>query len=166
VPVPTSEPWPDGPQPASATPPGWYPTPGGWVWWDGYRWVPPAGGGASNERTLAMLAHLSVFFGGIILSGILWATSEQKPFTRRHARSALNFGLTFLICYFGAFAVLMVGFVLLAIAPVVGVVLLVVAGLAVAGLLVAHYVWGVMGAMRASRGEEWEYPICFDLVKG
>ena len=50
----------------------------------------------SDERLLAMLSHLSIFLGGIILPIILWATQKDKSkFVRFHSLQAIFYHLAF-----------------------------------------------------------------------
>ncbi|HMS34638.1 MAG TPA: DUF4870 domain-containing protein [Ignavibacteria bacterium] len=61
---------------------------------------------SSDERLLAMLSHLSIFLGGIILPIILWATQKDKSkFVRFHSLQAIFYHL--------AFAVIIIVFVFL-----------------------------------------------------
>jgi len=114
---------------------------------------------------MALFAHLSAFFGGIIVSGIIWGVSDGKPFTRRHAAEAFNFGLTYLVVAAGLAVVFVASFALVAAAPAVGVVLLILVGLAFAANVIGHFVFAVMGALAASRREEYRYPVCIRFVK-
>ncbi len=50
----------------------------------------------SDERLMAMLSHLSILFGGIILPIILWATQKDKSrFVRYHALQAIFFHIAY-----------------------------------------------------------------------
>lgn len=50
----------------------------------------------NDERLLAMLAHLSIFLGGIILPIILWATQKDKSkFVTFHSLQAIFYHLAF-----------------------------------------------------------------------
>jgi len=61
---------------------------------------------SSDEKLLGMLAHLSIFLGGIILPIILWATQKDKSqFVRFHSLQA--------IFYHIAYGVVMVLYVIL-----------------------------------------------------
>ncbi len=52
----------------------------------------------SDERLLAMLSHLSIFLGGIILPIILWATQKDKSkFVRFHSLQAIFYHLAFAV---------------------------------------------------------------------
>ncbi|MEO6695674.1 MAG: DUF4870 domain-containing protein [Ignavibacteria bacterium] len=60
----------------------------------------------SDEKLLAMLAHLSVFLGGIILPIIIWATQKDKSkFVRFHSLQSIFFHI--------AFIGIIIGFILL-----------------------------------------------------
>ncbi len=50
----------------------------------------------SDARLMAMLSHLSILFGGIILPIILWATQKDKSkFVRYHALQAIFFHIAY-----------------------------------------------------------------------
>ncbi len=52
----------------------------------------------SDERLLALLAHLSIFLGGIILPIILWATQKDKSkFVKFHSLQAIFYHLAFAV---------------------------------------------------------------------
>ena len=50
----------------------------------------------SDEKLMAMLSHLSILFGGIILPIILWAVQKDKSrFVRYHALQAIFFHIAY-----------------------------------------------------------------------
>ncbi len=109
---------------------------------------------AETERGWAVGAHLSSFVAAWLALGfmgplvILLTGGTSSPFVRRHAVEALNFNLSVLL-YAAVSAVLMlalVGFVLL---PMVGLLYLVAT---------------TLGAMAASRGEEYRYPVTIRFI--
>lgn len=52
----------------------------------------------NEEKLLAMLSHLSILFGGIILPIILWAVQKDKSqFVRFHSLQAIFFHIVYLI---------------------------------------------------------------------
>ncbi len=64
---------------------------------------------SSDERLLGMLAHLSIFFGGIILPIILWATQKDKSkFVTYNSLLALFFHISYtvLIIFYVIFMVI------------------------------------------------------------
>jgi len=116
----------------------------------------PAAPGMSleTERGWAVGAHLSSFVAAWLALGfmgplvILLTGGTSSPFVRRHAVEALNFNLSVLL-YAAVSALLMlvlVGFLLL---PIVGLVYLVAT---------------IQGAMAASRGEEYRYPVTIRFI--
>lgn len=51
----------------------------------------------SDERMMAMLSHLSILFGGIILPIILWAVQKDKSkFVRYHSLQAIFFHIAYI----------------------------------------------------------------------
>lgn len=137
---------PPGPA-APAPPPGiWYDAPG--------HYHAPAGAVSSQERNWAMAAHLSGFAAAYVALGflgplvVLLAAGNQSPFIRRHATEALNFNLTVLI----AVVISVILFIVL-----IGIPMLLVVGI---GYLVAT----IAGAVAASRGEDYRYPLTIRFV--
>jgi uncharacterized Tic20 family protein len=120
----------------------------------------PAAPGAKpteNERTWAMLAHLSALAGlvvpliGIVLGPLaVWLVKrDESEFVGEHAKEALNFNISVLL---GAIACLLlmlvfVGFLL---------------GIA---LFIAWLVMTLIAAIKASEGRTYLYPISLRLVK-
>lgn len=160
--------------------PGWYPDPNGMLrWWDGAQWgqlaPTPVRPGAANTKTLAVLAHLGSVFGGFILPLVIYLTSKDDPYVKHHAAEGLNFQLTLmavilgvLVLFFGvsvigagtastgssgaATGALVGGFIVLW----VGIMVVSFGGIAL----------GVVGAVKASKGEWWRYPVNIRLVGG
>lgn len=131
----------------------------------------------NEERMQGMFSHLSIFFGGIILPIIFWAINKDKSkFVSFHALQALFFHI--------AYAVLIVGFIMIMIIGGVGV------GLLSSGLhagarggpsvlfiivMVAFYLFifltalGVIGfsiymAIKTYNGELKKYPVIGNIV--
>ena len=149
----------------SGPPPGWYPDgQGAQRWWDGRQWtehvaaalVPVApdatGTGAGTDpRTLAMLAHLLGLLTGFVGPLILYLMNGEKDaFVRHHAAESLNFQITLSIAAVAsAFAMLLlIGFLLLPVVIIGGIVL------------------QIVGAVKANAGEWWRYPVNLRLVPG
>jgi uncharacterized protein len=125
-----------------------------------------------DERTWALLAHLSGL-SGVFTSGIgtvvgplvVWLLGKDKhPFIDRHGKEALNFGITVLIA---AFALALVAFFLMLPAmffmPAVFPLLLLIP--LYLGLVVAWFAFVIIGAIKASNGEEYTYPVAIRFVK-
>jgi len=170
---------PPPPPPVAGPPPGWYHDGVALRWWDGAAWGPVAPGGTvnSDDKTLSVLAHGGVLVGGFILPLIFYviADDEQRPETRWHAREALNFQLTFLAAYLGAFIVFFVG---LGASGAFGAsgsdagagigfgISFVVFFVFVFGAVILNFVFSIIGAMRANAGIRWKYPIRIPFVGG
>lgn len=109
----------------------------------------------SEDRNWAMGAHLSAFLAAYIALGflgplvVLLVRGDRSPFVRRHAVEALNFNITVLIyvviCVI--LAIILIGFVLLI------------------ALGVLYVITVIVGAMRASSGEDYRYPLTIRFVK-
>ena len=99
-----------------------------------------------DVANLAMPAHLLGDLVGFLGPLILWVVKkDEHEFIDDQSKEALNFQLTLLIWYFGAFviAVLSCGFIFFA--PWVPYAL--------------QLIFGIMGAVSASKGERYRYPM-------
>lgn len=110
---------------------------------------PPQPMSPSDEKTWATLVHIgSLFFNFLVpLIGFL-ILKDRGPFVRSHTAAALNFQLSLLIYSIvgGALAIVLVGFVIL---------------FAVA---VLNIVCSIIAAVKASRGEWYQYPLAIRFV--
>jgi len=149
-------------------PPGWYPTDHGWRWWDGYAWgflAPPPVPEEESGKTLAVLTHLGILFGGFVVPLVIYLTEGRRNgFVRDHSREALNFQITFSIVWLAAFAVFFVTFVASASRT----------GPPVAFFLVFplyFLIWAlalaceITGAVRAGQGRRYRYPVSIRFVR-
>jgi uncharacterized protein len=108
----------------------------------------------TEERNWAMTAHLGSFVAAWIALGmlaplaVLLFKGSESPYVRRHAVESLNFQINALV-YTVVFFVLLfvlVGFVLLPL------------------YAIFYLIMVILGTVRASRGEEWRYPLTLRLV--
>ncbi len=155
--------------PGSSAPPGWYRDHTGYArWWDGTQWgpyAPPPPPRRDSSQTLSVLSHLGTVAGGVILPLAVYLSEGKKnSFVRHHAREALNFQLTFLIAYLGCFLLYFGSFIL---------------SLARDDSFPGFFfpfplmflVWfgaigfSIMGAVRASQGQWWRYPVAIRFLK-
>lgn len=114
---------------------------------------PNANAAASqDDRTIAMLTHLSGIILGFIVPLVVWLVHKDRPekgYLVDQSKEALNFQLTLLIGY------------------IIGIVLTVI----LIGALLNFLVWvvgiifSIMAAMAVSRGEAYRYPFALRLVK-
>jgi uncharacterized Tic20 family protein len=159
--------------PATA-PPGWYPTLDGTRWWDGQAWGPLAPGAqpiddVSQGKTLALISHLGVFVGGFILPLVIRLTEGKKnDYVKHHATESLNFNITLMIGWFAGFVILIVGAASTTpqdhnhSAPG----WFLVAFVAFFAFWIAAVVFSILGAIRASQGVWWRYPVNIRFVRG
>ena len=109
---------------------------------------------ASDERTWAIAAHLSSFVAAYVALGLLGPLTvmliagPRSAYVRRHAVEALNFNISVLIY--------------LAVAAVLSLVLIGIPMLIAIGVL--YVISVIRGAIAASRGEEFRYPLTLRLV--
>jgi uncharacterized Tic20 family protein len=123
---------------------------------------PAATPSETDERTWALLGHLSAFsafitgLGCVIGPLIVWLVKrDTMPFAGEQAKEALNFNITAIIAAFalGAFTLITLG---------IGALLTVPLALA---LFVAWFVLTIVAAVKANNGEHYRYPFSIRLVK-
>ncbi len=103
-----------------------------------------------DEKTLAILTHLSGIFFSIVVPLIVWLTSKDtKPWLSDQSKEALNFQITVLIGYIiaSALTVILIGFVLFFI------------------VWAASIVLSIIAAVRVSQGAAFRYPLAVRLIK-
>ena len=124
--------------------------------------VPTPAPTVSDERTWAMLGHLSAlsaFITGIgcVLGPLLvWLIKRDTlPFAGEQAKEALNFNISVIIAAAALwlFTILTLGIGLLITVP------------ACLGLFVAWLVLTIIAAVKANAGEHYRYPFTLRLVK-
>jgi uncharacterized Tic20 family protein len=143
--------------------PGWYPVDGGAQrYWDGSAWTEhiapgslqgavsrPPGDVTSDDKTMALLIHLLTLVSGFLGPLIIWLVKrDDSAFVDHHGKEALNFQLTMLLAWFGAFLASLILIGLLAI-PV---------------LLVAQVLFPILAAVAANRGELYRYPMTIRFI--
>jgi uncharacterized Tic20 family protein len=101
--------------------------------------IPPpisTGGASQEDRTLALLTHLSGIVLCFIVPLVVWLTQKDKPeraWLNEQAKEALNFQITMFIVYVvcKVLILLIIGIFLLPIAWIVNLVFCIIAGLKV-----------------------------------
>lgn len=126
---------------------------------------PPPEAGAqpsSDERTWALLGHLSAFTAFVTGIGciagplVIWLIKrDTQPFAADQAKEALNFNITVAIvyCVLGLFSLLTFGLGLLLAWPV-GVI-----------VFIAWVVLTIIAAIKANEGVAYRYPFALRLIK-
>ena len=145
------------------SPAGWYPdSAGGLWWWDGHAWD-VATRRSGQERTWALLSHLSLLVVILVPAIVLRvAVGRRDSFTRHHTTEALNAQIWFLVVW----NALMLPLILTSgdgaeppawvwFGPLLGL----LAGVSTVG-------FAIRGAVQASRGIWWRYPLPFRVVPG
>ena len=112
---------------------------------------------SQDERTLATIAHLGPFIGimvpgmgNILVPFLIWfLKKDESEYLEEHAKEALNFQITITILMIGAAItmLLLVGFLILPL------------------LILLDVAFSITAAVRANRGEDYEYPLNFNLIK-
>lgn len=150
----------------SAMPPGWYDDGTGTQrYWDGAGWMAqPAPYGAahyaastpvvatsSDEKTMAMLAHILGILASFLAPLVIYLTKgNESAYVKHHAAEALNFAITV------AIAITVCSVLFFLIIP----------------LFLALVIWigavvlQIMAGLAANRGEWYRYPINLRLVPG
>jgi uncharacterized protein len=128
---------------------------------------PPIGIPSAEEKQWALFAHLSAILGAIVTGHIfgigcflgpliIWLVKrDTMPFVADQGKEALNFNITLAIVGAALFLLILLTFG-------VGLILAIPAGAVVA---LGWLVFVVMGAIKASEGVAYRYPITLRLVK-
>jgi uncharacterized Tic20 family protein len=103
-----------------------------------------------DECNIAMLAHLLGVFSGFIGALIIWLLKrDDSPFIAEQTTEALNFQITIAIAMFAA---VLLTFVF-------------IGALLIPVIVIANFVLSLLGAMSASKGQAYRYPLALRLVK-
>lgn len=114
---------------------------------------------SSNEkaaRNWAMALHLSQFaskiipLAGIVAPIVIWQMKKDEfPVLDAHGKNVLNWMISELIYTFVCFLLMFV---------VIGIFLLPI-------VLIVGAVFAIIGAIKASNGEVWKYPLTIEILK-
>ena len=110
--------------------------------------------GNSEDRTLALITHLSGILLGFIVPLIIWLINKDKSdkaFLIDQSKEALNFTITLLIVYV----------VLTVLAPFT----LGLTGLVSMLVWVVSLILFIMAGLAAYKGERYRYPVTLRLIK-
>ena len=101
----------------------------------------------SDEKTMALLAHILTFVAPILAPLIIWLIKkDESQFVAYHAKESLNFQITMCVIVIILF-ITIVGILLLWVVGIISLVLVVVA------------------TIRASEGKLYRYPLSVRLIK-
>ncbi len=113
----------------------------------------PVGAIAPEDRTLAMLTHLSglagyiIPLGGIIVPIVIWFSKSENKTITAIAKQAIILNIAVFVCIL-ALALLALTIILIPVSIVVG-----------GALFLAAIVLPIVGAVKASDGEFYTYPV-------
>ena len=113
---------------------------------------PPPAGASQEDKTLAMLTHLSGIILGFIVPLVIWLVNKDKSdkdWLNDQAKEALNFQITILIGYIAGtvLTIILIGPLISLAAWVVSVIFSIIAGL------------------KANEGVAYRYPFAIRLIK-
>ena len=107
-------------------------------------------------RTFTILMHLSIFagaivpFGGIILPVVMWTTNKDKSvLIDQHGKNILNWMISSIIYVIGGAILVLIG---------IGVLILI-------AVAICTVVFAILGAVKASNGEIYKYPLAIEFIK-
>jgi hypothetical protein len=104
---------------------------------------------SKEARNMAMLCHL-LGIVGFFAPLVIWLSEKDKhKFVDEHGRAAMNYQISLLIYYFVCWPLCLI---------VVGIFLLAI-------LTILHVVFVIVGAVKASRGRAWRYPIAIPFLQ-
>lgn len=115
--------------------------------------APASADGASQEdKTLALITHLSGIFLSFIVPLVIWLTNKDKSdkvFLNDQAKEALNFQITVAIAWVIAIALsaLLIGFLLYPI------------------IILGNLIFCILAGIKANEGVAYRYPFALRLIK-
>jgi uncharacterized Tic20 family protein len=107
---------------------------------------------SQDDRTMAMIGHLSGIVAGFIGPLIIWLINKEKTdktWLNDQAKEALNFQITMLIAWFvaGILTMVLIGMLLVPI------------------IFIANIILCIMAGMKANEGVAYRYPFALRLIK-
>ena len=113
---------------------------------------PPSGSAPQEDRTIALLTHLSGIIAGFIVPLIMWLINKDKPeksWLTDSSVEALNFQITVAIAY------------------VICIVLsvIIIGGLLMPIVWLVNLIFCILGGVAANKGESYRYPFALRLIK-
>ncbi len=102
-----------------------------------------------DAKNMAMLCHL-LGIVGFFAPLVIWLNEKEKhEFVNEHGQAAMNYHISIIIYYVASWMLcfIFVGFFMLI------------------ALVIMHIVFVIMGAVKASKGKRWQYPIAIRFIK-
>jgi len=108
---------------------------------------------SSDERTMALLAHVLGIVVGFLAPLVIWLIKRtESPYVDHHGKEALNFQITVLLAATALSVVMCI--------PLVGLVAIPL----LFALGIANIVFSILAAVKANDGELYRYPFTLRLV--
>ena len=107
-----------------------------------------------EDRTMALIAHLSGILTGFIGPLVIWLINKDKAdkgWLNGQAKEALNFQITVIVAMIVAIIITIVSFGLLFFVPML--------------VGIAALVFCILAAMKANEGVDYRYPFAIRLIK-
>lgn len=113
---------------------------------------PPAGTAPQEDRTVALIVHLTGIVTGFIVPLIIWLVNKDNPakaWLNDQSKEALNFQITvffgYVICWVLAFVV--------------------IGGLLMPLVWLVNLVFCILAGLKANEGVAYRYPFAIRLIK-
>lgn len=106
-------------------------------------------GVSQDAKNIALLNWIGTIFFGFIPGLILYLVKKDEPFVFTHAKEALNWSITCVIGY--------------AVASVLTVI--VIGALLFPVIMICNLIFCILGAVAASKGNEYKVPFTLRLIK-
>lgn len=104
----------------------------------------------SDDKTMAILAHIGGIFFGFLPSLIIWLVKkDESPYVDQQGKEALNFQIFIAISCVISLILMLV---------LIGVVLIILVSL-------MNLVFCIIAAVKTSSGENYRYPLSLRLIK-
>jgi uncharacterized Tic20 family protein len=113
---------------------------------------------SSDDRTVALLTHLSGILFNFVVPLIVWLINKdkaEKAFLNDQAKEALNFNLTLLATYIALQVLTAITLGLLGLLTVPLMFL----------LWIVSVIFYIIAGIKANNGERYRYPFAFRLIK-
>lgn len=106
---------------------------------------------SQDDRTLAMITHLSGIVASFVMPLIIWLINKDRPdkgFLVQQSKEALNFQITVLMAWLvaGVLSFLLIGFLLYPI------------------IFIGNVVFCILAGLEANKGAAYRYPVAVRLI--
>ena len=113
---------------------------------------PPSSEAPQEDRTIALLTHLSGIIAGFIVPLIIWLINKDKTdksWLNDQSKEALNFQITIAIAYVACIVLSVI----------------VIGGLLMPIVWIVNLIFCILAGVKANAGEAYRYPFALRLIK-